>query len=237
MKEIAMHTLRRSALMALFGFVGLVAAPLAQNSNDETKKIQDSITILNALTSAPDDGIPRDLLSKAEAIVVIPSLVKGGFVVGAKHGTGLISARDRESGQWSGPAFVKMTGGSIGWQIGVESVDLVLLVMNRDGIDKLLDDKFTVGGSLSVAGGPVGRSGDAATDAKVAAQILAYSRAKGLFAGATFEGAALHNDDDANQRFYGSKLSVREIVLAPPRPNMTPAGTAWNDTLRRLAAR
>src|SRR5262245_17320630 len=167
----------------------------AQSSTNKTdnkeataaiERVQSSMTVLGDLTKAPDDQIPTNLLSGSEAIAVIPSLVKGGFVVGAKHGRGIISVRragGTDGNSWSKPAFVKMTGGNIGWQIGLEQIDLVLLVMNHDGIDDLLSDKFTLGGNLSVAAGPVGRSGDAATDAKLQAGILAYSRAKGLFAG------------------------------------------------------
>ena len=177
----------------------------ATQASEEMERIDKSIAVLRDLTSAPDNGIPQYLLERAEGIVVIPNLVKGGFVIGAKHGTGVFSARDRSRNTWSEPGFVHMTGGSIGWQIGVESTDLVLLVMNRAGVDDLLKDKFTLGGSLSVAAGPVGRSGDAATDAKVSAQILAYSRSKGLFAGATLEGSAVHADDSDNEAFYGRK--------------------------------
>jgi len=143
-------------------------------------------------------------------------------VVGAKHGKGVVSVRDRARNTWSSPVFVKMTGGSIGWQIGVESTDLVLLVMNRKGVDDLLNDKFTLGGNLSVAAGPVGRSADAATTVKIATGILAYSRSKGLFAGASLEGSGLRGDDDANMAFYGREIDLRGIVsergLTPKYP-------------------
>jgi lipid-binding SYLF domain-containing protein len=205
-------------------------------SDDETRRIQDSIQVLQSLVSAPDDRIPQRLLDGAQAIVVIPSLIKGGFVLGAKHGTGVISVRDPTADTWSPPVFVTMTGGSIGWQIGVESIDLALLVMNRDSIDKLLQDKFTLGGNLSVAAGPVGRSGDAATDAQVSAQILAYSRAQGLFAGATFEGATIHADDSANRAFYGQTISLRNLISAAPERGRTlpEAAVTWQQTLQRL---
>lgn len=207
---------------------------LTASSNDESQRIQDSLTVLRDLTATPDNSIPKSLLQKAEAIVVIPSLVKGGFIVGAKHGKGVLSARDSER-RWSSPAFVKMTGGSIGWQIGVESVDLVLLVVNRDGVNDLLSDKFTIGGNMSVAAGPVGRNADAATDAKLGSQILAYSRAKGLFAGASLEGASLTGDKDSNAAFYGKPLSPREII---DRHVTAPAamGETWRSTLRNLTS-
>jgi lipid-binding SYLF domain-containing protein len=206
----------------------------AASPNEETERIQSSLTVLRDLTSTPENSIPKGLLQRAEAIVVIPSLVKGGFIVGAKHGKGVLSVRD-DSRRWSSPAFVKMTGGSIGWQIGVESVDLVLLVMNRGGIDDLLSDKFTLGGNMSVAAGPVGRNGDAATDVKLGSQILAYSRAKGLFAGVSLEGASLTGDKDGNQSFYGKPLTPREIV---DRHVTAPAaiGETWRTMLHNLSS-
>jgi len=213
---------------ALVPFSGRVAA----SPSDEVERIHDSLTVLRDLTATPDNAIPRHLLERAEAIVVIPSLVKGGFIVGAKHGKGVLSVRDSER-HWSSPAFVKMTGGSIGWQIGVESIDLVLLVMNRGGIDDLMSDKFTLGGNMSVAAGPVGRNGDAATDVKLGSEILAYSRSKGLFAGATFEGASLTSDKDANDEFYGKPITMHEI-LQKPISAMPEMGAAWRTGLRDM---
>jgi lipid-binding SYLF domain-containing protein len=217
----------------------VVAVPLtlgARNAapGDEIDRVQKSIDTLRKLTTAPDEGIPQRILAKADAIVVIPDLVKGGFVIGAKHGRGIMSARD--SAGWSAPAFVKLTGGSIGWQIGVESVDVVFLVMNPDGVDTLLADKFTFGGNLSATAGPVGRAADAATDAKITSQILAYSHAKGLFAGATFEGAALRGDDDANQAFYGAPTTVRQVMDLKAPIKMPTIGNTWREFVTRLTA-
>ena len=192
--------------------------------------------VLRDLTKVPEEGIPRDLLNRAEAIVVIPSLVKGGFIIGAKHGKGLMSAKS--SSGWSAPAVVKMTGGTIGWQIGVESVDLVLLVMNKGGIDQLLQDKFTIGGDLSVAAGPVGRNASAGTNAQANAGLLAYSRAKGLFAGATLEGAALHSDNDDNEAMYGREIGVKEIVRDNAPNTKGPAIVAtWQNFLGSLTGK
>jgi lipid-binding SYLF domain-containing protein len=182
--------------------------------SDEFKRIEDSLSTLDTLTSSPDKGIPRHLLERAEAIVVIPDLIKGGFILGAKHGRGVISLR--KAGEWSAPGFITLSGGSIGWQIGLESVDLVLLVMNKQGADDLLQDKFTIGGAASLTAGPVGRNADMATDAKLSSQILAYSRANGLFAGATLEGASLHADKEANDAFYGRRIELRSIVESVP---------------------
>ena len=205
-----------------------------QNGTEEAKRIQKSIDTLQKLTAAPDDGIPKHLLQRAEAIIVIPDLLKGGFVVGGSHGKGVISVRNGT--EWSAPAFVQMTGGSIGWQIGVQSVDLVLLVMNRQGVDDLLNNKFKIGGNLSLAAGPVGRAAEASTDAKFSSQILAYSRAKGLFAGATLEGAGMPADEDDNADLYGAEASLREITSGRRTPiTDTAAVTAWKDAIKRIA--
>jgi len=232
-------SIRSIVFAALVVSCGLATTTWGQTTpaadSDEAKRMTESITVLRELSGAPDRQIPDQLLARAEAIVVIPTLIKGGFVVGAKHGKGIISTRDRATNTWSNPAFVRMTGGSIGWQIGVESIDLVLLVMNRRGVDDLLDDRFTLGGSLSVAAGPVGRSGEAATNTQVSAQILAYSRSKGLFAGATLEGAALRNDADANKAFYNVS-NLREVLAAKPGPSAPAAATAWRTALKSLVA-
>jgi lipid-binding SYLF domain-containing protein len=205
--------------------------------SDEAKRIHDAIEDLTELNNTPENGIPRTLLERAEAIIVIPSLVKGGFIIGGKHGKGVVSIRDRATNSWSAPAFINMTGGSIGWQIGVESVDLVLLVMNEDGIDQLLEDQFTIGGALSVAAGPVGRNAEASANAQMNAGILAYSRSKGLFAGATLEGAKLDDDDSDNEKFYGKPMTIRAIT-APTFASsaLPPAAQAWRVSLARLTA-
>ena len=205
---------------ALVGVPPLVSTPAAQSGSaqtrqelsDEAQVITESMDVLRELTATPDKGIPNHLLQRAEAIIVIPSLVKGGFIVGAKHGKGVVSVRDRSTRQWTSPAIVKLTGGSIGWQIGLEKVDLAMLVMNRSGVDELLEDKFTLGGSASVTAGPVGRSADAATNAQMGSKILAYSRAQGLFAGASLEGAGLHADDDDNAELYGEAVRLRDVL-------------------------
>lgn len=180
---------------------------------DEADRVRKSIETLDELTRAGDNAIPNYVLERAEAVVVIPSFMKGGFIIGAEHGKGILSVRDRASNTWSAPAFVEMSGGTFGAQIGVESVDLVLLVMNRGAIDKMLNDTFTLGAGASVAAGPVGRSARAGTDYRFDAQILAYSRAKGLFAGATLNGTVLKTDDSSNEDFYGHAMSSRAIVL------------------------
>jgi lipid-binding SYLF domain-containing protein len=231
LRHLRIHIVTLAAIVG----VGWPGYMLAQDASDEIERIQKSTEILRELTSTPDDAIPQYLLERAEAIVVIPTLVRGGFIVGGKHGKGIISVRDRAGSSWSPPAFMNMTGGSIGWQIGAEAVDLVLLVMNKNGVDELLEDRFTLGGNLSVSAGPVGRSASAATNAQVSSQILAYSRSKGLFAGATLEGAALHEDKDANKAVYGAALAARTILTERTAvTSMPPAAGMWRETLGRL---
>ena len=211
----------------------LAGAPAASSAQShEEKRVTDSAAVLETLVRAPDNGIPQHILERAEAIVVIPSLVKGGFIIGAQHGRGVMSVRNRNTNKWSAPGFVALTGGSIGWQIGVQAVDLVLLVMNTEGVKDLLDNEFKLGANASVAAGPVGRQGEASTDASLNAQILAYSRAKGLFAGLSLEGASLRVDNDANKDFYRTSVSTEEMVHGVART--TPAGSQWTATLERL---
>ena len=226
---------------ALVGVSLLVSTPAAQSGSAEARQerseeaevITESMEVLRELTATPDKGIPNHLLQRAEAIIVIPSLVKGGFIIGGKHGKGIVSVRDRSTRQWTAPAIAKLTGGSIGWQIGVEKVDLVMLVMNRDGVEELLEDKFTIGGSASLTAGPVGRSADAATNAQMSSKILAYSRAQGLFAGASLEGAGLHADDDDNAELYGEAVRLRDVLNG--KVSTTPKiAETWKDFISRV---
>lgn len=204
---------------------------------EEAKRIAQSVEVLENLTGAADVAIPDYILERAEAIVVIPTLMKAGFVIGAEHGKGIMSVRDRTGGTWSAPSFVTMTGGSIGWQIGVQAVDLVLVVTNQDGITELLESEFTIGASASVAAGPVGRSADAATDAQMSAKILAYSRARGLFAGASIEGASLRPDEDANRRFYGAAVTPAQVFAMPASTSEAPAAADWRAAVARVTPR
>jgi lipid-binding SYLF domain-containing protein len=191
----------------------ILAVAAASAFADAADRVRKSIEVLDELTGAGDEAIPSYILERAEAVVVIPSFTKGGFILGAEHGKGILSVRDRRTNTWSPPTFVTMSGGSFGAQIGVESIDMVLLVMNRGAINQLLQDKFTFGGSASVAAGPVGRSARAGTDVHFESQILAYSRTKGLFAGASLNGTTLKSDRSAIEDFYGRSLSSQAIVL------------------------
>jgi lipid-binding SYLF domain-containing protein len=211
----------------------LAIAPFAYA--DAPDRVRKSIEILNELTTAGDNTIPDYILQRAEAVVVIPSFTRGGFLVGAEHGKGILSVRDRRTNTWSPPTFVEMTGGTFGPQIGVESTDLVLLVMNRGAVDQLLQDKFTFGGSASIAAGPVGRSARAGTEPHFESQILAYSRTKGLFAGATLNGTVLKTDESAIEDFYGHEMSSRAIVLENQVRTVPPLANQWRMAIARHA--
>jgi SH3 domain-containing YSC84-like protein 1 len=175
-------------------------------------------TVLNEIMAAPDKGIPEEVLSSAKCIAVVPSLLKGGFVFGGSHGRGMATCRT-ESG-WSAPAPFHMTGGSFGFQIGVQGVDLVMMVMNDRGMQALLSSKFKLGADASAAAGPVGRHAEGSTDWKLRAEVLTYSRARGLFAGVTVNGSSVTQDDDATRELYGRMIPFRTIltgaVASPP---------------------
>jgi len=179
---------------------------------DTTQRLLESANVLNEVMSTPDKGIPDDLLDRAHCVVVVPSLKKGAFIVGAKYGKGFMSCRRAGNKGWSAPGAVRVEGGSVGFQIGGSESDVVLLVMNARGADRLLSSKFTLGGEGSVAAGPVGRTAKAETDAKMTAEMLSWSRARGVFAGISLEGATLREDLDDNAAMYGARLSNREIV-------------------------
>lgn len=179
-------------------------------ASKEARKIEDCIEVVKAIKAIPEEGIPPVLLKNAQAMVIIPEVIKVGFVVGGRYGTGILTVRD-EKGNWTNPVFVKIAGGSLGWQIGAESTDLILVFKTRKSVDGIFRGKFTLGVDASVAAGPVGRSAEGATDLTLKSEILSYSRSRGLFAGVALNGAALMIDDDANGSYYGS-LDTKGIL-------------------------
>jgi lipid-binding SYLF domain-containing protein len=196
----------------LMGFMGLFATMASAGTarEDTVARFQSSVDVLHSIMSAPDKGIPEEVLSNAKCILVIPNLIKGGFIFGGKHGRGIASCRTADG--WSAPAFVSIGGGSWGLQIGVEGVDLVVLVMNDQGFQHLLSSKFELTGEGSVAAGPVGRHASAGTDWKMNTEMLTYSRSKGVFAGLTLEGAVIEQDNDSTRAIYGRHMSFRNIL-------------------------
>src|ERR1700685_4280240 len=196
-------------LMSFMGTIGTYA--WAGSSREDTvNRLQNSVDVLHAIMSTPDKGIPEEVLNGAKCVLVVPNLIKGGFVFGGKHGRGVASCRTASG--WSAPAFVSVGGGSWGLQIGVEDVDLVMLVMNDHGFQHLLSSKFELTGEGSVAAGPVGRHASAGTDWKMNTEMLTYSRSKGVFAGLTLEGAVVEQDNDSTRAIYGRHMTFRNIL-------------------------
>jgi lipid-binding SYLF domain-containing protein len=196
-------------LMSLMGVFGSYAwAGSAREDTDA--RLRSSVEVLHSIMATPDKGIPEEVLSNAKCILVVPDLIKGGFIFGGKHGRGVASCRTEHG--WSAPAFVSIGGGSWGLQIGVEGVDLVMLVMNEQGFQHLLSSKFALTGEGSVAAGPVGRHASAGTDWKMNTEVLTYSRSKGVFAGLTLEGAVVQQDDDSTRAIYGKHMRFRSIL-------------------------
>jgi SH3 domain-containing YSC84-like protein 1 len=204
--------MKKTMAMLLMGFMGLVGTYAWAGSarEDSVDRLQKSVDVLHAIMATPDKGIPEEVLSNAKCILVVPDLIKGGFIFGGKHGRGVATCRTAEG--WSAPAFVSVGGGSWGLQIGVEGVDLVVLVMNDQGFQHLLSSKFELTGEGSAAAGPVGRHASAGTDWKMNTEMLTYSRSKGVFAGLTLEGAVVEQDNDSTHAIYGKSMKFRNIL-------------------------
>jgi lipid-binding SYLF domain-containing protein len=193
----------------------LAVAPLLAKDNDNAKRLNEAAAVFSEVMDAPDKGIPGELLENAHCIVIVPGLKTAAFVIGGKYGKGYLSCRNKSGAGWSAPGTVRIEGGSVGFQIGGSETDLIMLVMNDRGEDKLLSSKFTLGAEGSVAAGPVGRTATAQTDAQMHAEILSWSRTQGLFAGLALEGATLRQDLDDNRALYGKKMENRHIVTTP----------------------
>ena len=192
----------------------LLNASFLAAANNVADRVVSAAVALKEISEASDGNIPKDLLDKSSCVAVIPGMKKGGFIFGANYGKGLISCRtENGDGPWSAPSMLLLQGGSFGLQIGAQSVDLILLVMNVSGIESLLSSKFTLGGDVSIAAGPVGRTAAAETDAWMTARILAYSRTRGLFAGLIVKGGVIRPDSDANHVLYGKEIDPRQILF------------------------
>src|SRR6266849_2956564 len=216
-------------------FVLLAVTPLLAKEPEPVKRLEESATVFSEIMATPDKGIPQDLLAKAHCIVIVPGLKKGAFIVGGKYGKGYLSCRKKSGVGWSAPGTVRIEGGSVGFQIGGSETDVILLVMNERGADRLLSSKFTLGGEGEVAAGPVGRHSTAETDALMRAEILSWSRSRGVFAGLALTGATLRPDLDDNKAMYGKPLTNKEIVegrVPPP-----PAAAKFMEALRKYSPR
>jgi lipid-binding SYLF domain-containing protein len=204
--------------LALFTLLS-AGALLAQEATTPDSRLKNATEVIAEMTGMPDKGVPQDLLDKAECVVVVPGLKKAAIGLGGQFGRGFMTCR-KASGGWGAPASVKMEGGSAGLQLGIQSTDVIMLVMNRRGMDKLLSDKFTIGADAAAAAGPVGRNARADTDAAMHAQILSWSRSRGAYAGISLQGATLRPDKDENQKLYGRAIANSEIIQqdTPPPP-------------------
>src|ERR1700720_4618473 len=201
----------------------LTVSTFAKDEDQDQNKAEDRVkaagTVLEEIESAPDQGIPEEVLGSAECVAVVPTMLKGGFIVGARFGRGVASCRTPKG--WSAPAFFTVKGGSFGLQIGAQAVDLVMLIMNKDGMRSLLSSQFKLGADASVAAGPVGRHAAADTDWKMRAQVLSYSRARGIFAGLELNGAVVRQDKDTTREFYGHMVTSKASLQGEIEP---PAG-------------
>lgn len=210
----------------------LLSSSFGQTENKANNKAVERVgaagTVLNEIQSAPDQGIPEDVLGSAECVAIVPSLLKGGFIVGGRYGRGVASCRTEKG--WSAPAFFMVEGGSVGFQIGGQAVDLVMLVMNKQGMENLLSSKFQLGADASVAAGPVGRHAEGQTDWKLRAQVLTYSRARGVFAGISLNGAHISQDKDSTREFYERMVPFRTALTG-----MIPAPDSAYPFLNSLA--
>jgi lipid-binding SYLF domain-containing protein len=204
---------------ALVACSALLAWAADEETSGSAKRLQESTEVLREVMQISDKAIPQDLLDKAACIVIVPGLKKGAFIVGAKYGRGFVSCR-KEGVGWSAPGAIRVEGGSVGFQIGGSETDVIMLVLNERGMQKLLSSRFTLGGEGEVAAGPVGRSTSAQTDALLRAEILTWSRSRGVFAGISLQGATLRQDLDVNKELYGREIQNKELVTgstAPPK--------------------
>ena len=214
--------------------IALASTSLLCAADTGASRLTTSTVVLREVMGMPDKAIPRDLLEKSQCVAIVPSLKKAAFVVGAEFGRGFVSCRRPSGNGWSTPAAVRIEGGSFGFQIGGSDTDVIMLVMNKSGADKLFTDKFTLGADASVAAGPLGRSSSADTDAQMHAEILTYSRSRGVFAGIALDGATLRPDGKTNTELYHSGRSNKQIVTGGTRA--TPAGVRLMAALKTYSA-
>jgi lipid-binding SYLF domain-containing protein len=205
--------------ISVAGLCSIMCAPMCAAEETKTnERLDDAASMFSEVMGTPDKTIPQDLLNKSVCIILVPGMKKGGFVVAAKYGRGFVTCRGASGQGWGAPGAVRVEGGSVGFQIGVSSTDLVLLVMNERGMKRLLANKFTLGGDASVAAGPVGRDATAQTDAFMTAEILSWSRSHGVFAGVSLDGSTLRNDIDVNAELYGQRWENKQILNSSVPP-------------------
>jgi len=219
--------------IGFFALTAMTTTLFAASKDEVNKRLDEAAAVFSEITSAPDKGIPQDTLEKAHCAVIVPWMKKGAFIVGAQYGKGFVTCRSGAG--WSAPAAIKMEGGSVGFQIGGSETDVVMLVMNERGAQKLMESQFTLGGEGEVAAGPVGRTATAETDAKFHAEMLSWSRSRGVFAGISLKGATLRADQEDNEALYGKKMETKEVINGKVAP--TAAGRRLTELLGRYAFR
>jgi lipid-binding SYLF domain-containing protein len=228
--------MRKTWLVPLLGLAAVIADsaicwPWPLELED---RVSQCTRVLTEIMRAPDGGIPADLIRRSRGIIIVPSVIKAGLGIGGEYGSGVILRRNPRTGRWGPPAFVTLVGGSVGWQVGIQATNLILLVMNDMSLRALFRDKITIGVDASVAAGPVGRDASAGTDINLSAGILSYSRAKGLFAGVSIKGSVLEPDWQANEAYYGSDLSLIDVFFGGRGP-VSPAARRLTNVLRDYA--
>jgi len=219
--------------IGFFALTAMTTTLFAASKDEVNKRLEEAASVFSEITAAPDKGIPQDTLEKAHCAVIVPGMKKGAFIVGAQYGKGFVTCRS--GGGWSAPAAIRMEGGSFGLQIGGSETDVVMLVMNEHGAQKLMESQFTLGGEGEVAAGPVGRTATAETDAKLHAEILSWSRSRGVFAGISLKGATLRTDQEDNEALYGKKMDTKEVING--KVATTPTGRKLTDMLGKYAFR
>ena len=215
--------------------IACLSAGLLYGSESAATRLKTSAEVLTEIMTAPDKGIPQELLEKSQCIAIVPGMKKGAFIVGAQYGKGFLMCRSLSGSGWSAPAAIKVEGGSFGFQIGGSETDAIMLVMNKRGAEKLLSSKFTLGADASVAAGPVGRTSSADTDLKMQAEILTYSRSRGVFAGVALDGATLRPDNETNTEMYGGRQTNKQILRGGTKA--TEAGTELAADLNRYSTK
>lgn len=224
---------KRLIFALLFLLIAIRTA--AAQSPELENRLSQCVAMVNDMMTAPDSSVPKDLLKRGQAVILFPSVIKAGMGLGGQYGKGVALRRESQDGTWSPPVFITLYGGSFGWQFGVQSVDLLILVLNDVSLKNLFRDKFTIGADASVAAGPIGRDASAQTDFQLSATLLSYSRAKGLYIGVSLKGCVLEPDWEANELYYGSDLSIVDIFFKKVG-KVSPQGKALINLLIRYAS-
>ena len=215
---------------------GVLSAGMLLAGDNAAARLKESALVMKEVMATPDKSIPQELLQSSQCVVIVPGMKKAAFIVGGKYGKGFLLCREASGVGWSAPAAIMVEGGSLGFQIGGSETDVVMLVMNKGGVEKLLSSKFTLGADASVAAGPVGRTSSANTDLQMHAEILSYSRARGLFAGIALDGATLRPDEGTNKDLYGSQVTNKEIVTGT-KIKKSAAGNNLTLTMNKFSPR